>query len=329
MNDIVLALTATIHTRSTVFVERADPSLRTADYRIALEHWVREPGIGRVIFCENSGASLEELKFPVASCGRENVTWLSFCAPGAHGRLGKGYGELGILARIAEDSICGPADHILKVTGRYYLRNAAVILGDIGRNRNIELLSSRPDPNGRIPSECFYCSVRFLREFLLPKWDRVDDVRGYYFENALAAASADAVSAGHDCRFFAAKPELIGVSGTDNLPRSFRRGAGCIEFTLPHDHVAFWRFALLRYAESAHCSGDVQAVCDRFNLAYAEQRPMQEVRLANGELAMLRESLAFCLGALDWEREQPYGFTRQSAKSLVDALEGVVRQRVD
>src|SRR5215475_13599683 len=116
----ILLLSATIYPRSTIFVQRSNPIARLTDYQIALRHWLAEPSIDTIIFCENSGADLDPLRL---TASRENalgktVEFISYTAPEADGTHGKGYGELGILSHVLSHRILS-GEHILKVTGRY------------------------------------------------------------------------------------------------------------------------------------------------------------------------------------------------------------------
>jgi hypothetical protein len=91
---IILLLTATIDPRSTIFVLRSDPNVRMIDYRIAIRRWLTEPDINKVIFCENSGTDLDQLRFAAANDNAHNheIVFVSYSTPEADGKRGKGYG---------------------------------------------------------------------------------------------------------------------------------------------------------------------------------------------------------------------------------------------
>src|SRR5437870_2915380 len=58
---ITVLHTATIEPGGMSFTRRRDPAVRLQDYLDALHWWIRCEGVGRVIYCENSGSDLSPL----------------------------------------------------------------------------------------------------------------------------------------------------------------------------------------------------------------------------------------------------------------------------
>jgi hypothetical protein len=67
---ITVLLTATINPRDCSFVKRSDPAVRLLDYLDSLKKWIADPDFDDIIFCENSGHSLEEVRDGVDSVNK-------------------------------------------------------------------------------------------------------------------------------------------------------------------------------------------------------------------------------------------------------------------
>jgi len=217
-SSIHLLLTATVDPRNCIAVRRRNPKARLNDYKNSLRRWLRVPTIQHITFCENSGFTLEELRGLAADDNPfgKSVRFISYRTDG-EGCRGKGYGEMGIIHRSLTHGHFIESDLILKVSGRYFIRNAEALLDDIMKFHTYDIVSSVPRHNW-VNSECFCASPRFLREFLCPLQDEIDDSRGASFEHLFARAIRDARQAGLTHATFHEFPNLIGISGTYNVP---------------------------------------------------------------------------------------------------------------
>src|ERR1700761_4610533 len=90
-----LLLTATIKVKDDlVFTARKDTNTRLSDYKQALTLWLAHPDTKSVVFVENSGSDLSELREIAKQAPTKNVEFLSFTPPDFDAALGKGYGEI-------------------------------------------------------------------------------------------------------------------------------------------------------------------------------------------------------------------------------------------
>jgi hypothetical protein len=215
---LILLLTATINPRDCSLVTRSDPTARLADYILSMRRWLAEPSIRDIVLCENSGSSLDDVIEVVRAENKlkKNVTFLSYASDG-EGRRGKGYGELGILQHAI--SACGFPDsqRVLKVTGRYYVTNIDNIIDNINSN-SADILSCPFILPGWIASECFCCTVTFLKQYFCPKRALVDDSLNRFFEQALAQSVKEATRDGLTQAIFSVHPQLEGISGGSGVP---------------------------------------------------------------------------------------------------------------
>ena len=119
----LLVMTATIIPAANAGVRRADPKLRLEDYKQALRYWLRYDHLAaaRILFLENSGADLSELK---AIATAENplakpVEILS--VPGNEIPEGTNYGYTEMLLLdegLLRSELRRQTTHMVKVTGR-------------------------------------------------------------------------------------------------------------------------------------------------------------------------------------------------------------------
>lgn len=137
----LLVMTATIQPTSDVAVQRADPALRLADYERALRFWLSEshPSAERILFLENSGASLSSLQ---RIAEQENpagkpVEFLSIPATPIPEGLNYGYSEMELLdIGLDRSKLRRNTTHMIKTTGRLIFP---------ALRRALDLLSSAPE----------------------------------------------------------------------------------------------------------------------------------------------------------------------------------------
>lgn len=219
---ITLLLTATINPRDCSFVARNDPSLRLQDYLSSMKRWIADPSIDDIVFCENSGYCLQEIRGVIVSNKSygKRIRLLSYKSR-AHGKRGKGYGELGIIRKVLTSCQISDSAYLLKVSGRYFVENIGDIVQQLKSTRDSVITGPfmLPFP-GTIASECFCGSVAFFKQHLCPMQDWLDDSRGRWFETALLRAIANAKAAGLSHSAFKTVPILSGFSGASGLPWS-------------------------------------------------------------------------------------------------------------
>jgi hypothetical protein len=213
-----LLLTATIKVNEdVVFTARKDTSARLKDYKQALTLWLAHPDTKSVVLVENSGSDLSELREIATQAPGKKVEFLSFTSPQFDGSLGKGYGEMICLEHALENSqLLAQSPRLVKVTGRYFLANAARFLQFAERRRDAEIICDLLLNLAWADSRIFAATPDFLRNYLFPLRDQVNDSQGSNFEHVLARAV-------HACmanRGVWAQPpfplEIQGVSGSQD-----------------------------------------------------------------------------------------------------------------
>src|SRR5579863_2080483 len=119
----LLVMTATVTPAPNAQVKRASPQIRLDDYKRALRFWLRypHPSAQRILFLENSGADLSELR---TIAERENpmgkgVEFLSLPAHEIPPGSNYGYTEMQMLDEgLALSTLRRSTTHMIKTTGR-------------------------------------------------------------------------------------------------------------------------------------------------------------------------------------------------------------------
>jgi hypothetical protein len=221
----LLALTATIDPRGMSFTARADANVRLADYKWALNRWLSERGVRRLVFCENSMSDLTPLRDLVLRKNRldKTVVFHSFDGNRYPTHRGKGFGELNILRHIVANLSADVDVYLIKVTGRYFVRNVTSLTQVLNRTPSIDVACNISSDGSIADSRIFTATVDFLRSYLLPLQDSVDDTAGRFLEHALADAVRNAMKAGLVWSPLPKELSVQGVSGTSNRPHGQSR----------------------------------------------------------------------------------------------------------
>ena len=216
MRDPILLLTGTIDVRDVAFVKRRDPAERQRDYETALARWLAEPFVNRVIFCENSGFDLRRFSLPGDGYqAHKSLELFSYREPSFPGVLGKGYGELSILRYVLQHAnSLEPDSFIIKVTGRYHVRNARKYY-NFARNRpDVDVICDLSRRLTFADTRIFGACARFLRDYFCPLIDQVNDAEGVFLEHVLARAVHRGIAEGIRWELPPCAPDIVGISGT-------------------------------------------------------------------------------------------------------------------
>ena len=213
-----LLLTATIKVKEDmVFTTRKDTNTRLNDYKQALTLWLAHPDIKSLVLVENSGSDISELREIANQTPEKNVEFLSFKVPELDGSLGKGYGEMICLQYAIEHSqLLARSPQFVKVTGRYFLRNATDFLHFADSRRDAAIICDMLLNLTWADSRVFAGTTDFLRNYLFPLKEEVNDSQGSNFEHVLARAVHACMA---NCGAWAEPPfplEVQGVSGSQD-----------------------------------------------------------------------------------------------------------------
>ena len=213
-NGMTILLTATINPGNTIMMMRKDPVERMNDYEKALCEWVRVSHVATIVFCENSGADLTNLKRAVSPDAASRVEFLSVSGAEAGSAKGKGYCELGTIdLAIQNSSFIDKSDVIVKCTGRLSLENTIRVIEQI-RCSSFDVMCTLRNYLSFADSRIFAATKEFYAQYLMPLREIVDDSKEVYFEHALAAAVGGALRGRKRWRPFPVLPRWQGISGT-------------------------------------------------------------------------------------------------------------------
>jgi hypothetical protein len=141
----LLVMTATIRPAANAQVKRSSPQVRLEDYKRGLRFWLSypHPAAERILFLENSGADLSELR---AIAENENpqgrdVEFLSLPARDIPAGTNYGYAEMQMLDEgLALSKLRLATTHMIKVTGRLIFPALGKALDRVANKAPLELM---------------------------------------------------------------------------------------------------------------------------------------------------------------------------------------------
>lgn len=217
--NLVALLTACIDPANVYSVARRDPQTRLNDYLQSFKYILHLPGIANIVFCENSGADLSEIREVVRLHNpyHKNVEILSFYGQPDHPEYGKGYGEMRIIDYALNHSKnIQESTMVMKITGRLIVSNIEAMTRAIAKTKNIDVFCDLRRNLTTSDSRLFCATPRFLREYFVPFKDILNEATGICFEDVLARAAHRAMADGLLWSMLPYAHDLRGVSATDN-----------------------------------------------------------------------------------------------------------------
>jgi len=222
MNRITILLTATIDPKDTIFVQRNDPKIRENDYINALKMWLNliksnipSPSL---VFCENSGYNLDRIRYLLDEYKNIKTEVIQFEGNNFPSELGKGYGELLIIRYALQNSnIIDSSNYVIKVTGRYFIKNINKMIDVLSMNNDLYVMSDLKKNLTFADSGIFAFKPHFILNYLSFFQNYINDSKGFYLEHALSKAVLRSISDGHKWLPLPSKPIIIGYSGTSNI----------------------------------------------------------------------------------------------------------------
>jgi hypothetical protein len=202
----------------------ADPSIRREQYRTAFSALLAAvPADCRVIFAENSGASLSD--FGVLAEGRPHVEFLSLQPRDVPPGCGRGYLETLLVgdALAASSLINGGHHQVIKLTGRYRVANLARVLRSIPDDVDLAFnLRRYPRPWADM---WLYGITRDGYEALASHVDALrEDITYAPSEAILYYVLQHLQQQGASCALrFPSEPRFLGIRGNDGLSYSSPR----------------------------------------------------------------------------------------------------------
>jgi hypothetical protein len=218
-NRSVILLTACVNAREVSFLVRRNTQMRMEDYKGSIQLWLADRKIPYIVFCDNSGYDLSEIE---KICKEHNIhnkeiELLTFDGQEFSPDLGKGYGEMRIISHaLAHSKLISQHPMIMKVTGRFYVKNAAAIIEKIVKKKADIFCDLRWNLT-HADSRVFCASIPFLQQYLIPLQESLNDSRNITFEHILARAVHQAMAHGRRWEMLPHPADIRGISATANV----------------------------------------------------------------------------------------------------------------
>lgn len=216
--NICILLTATIDPQGVVFMKRSNPMVRENDYIKALKRWMDMQQFS-IVFCENSGYKIDKIKNIIKNTEKKKIEILQFSGQNFPREFGKGYGELiTIKYAIEHSNLIKYSDYIIKVNGRYFIKNIEKMAGILSRGKDIYVMTDLKKNLTWADSRVFAFKSSFAIKYLSKFQNLLNDSKGFYLEHALARATCRAIGNGYKWVPLPSKPNIVGYSGTSDTP---------------------------------------------------------------------------------------------------------------
>jgi hypothetical protein len=210
-NEPVLLLTGCINPNGMNFTSIQSAEIRLQHYLGAINFYLQQTSL-KILFVENSGYDISNHLLPFIDQGRLEI--LTFDGNDYDKSLGKGYGEMLIIAHALEHStFVKNATFVFKITGRHKILNINTFINQYYSTPGIEIFADLLGKLSFADSKFFGATVDFYK-FFLPKLTIINDSKNITFEDALGQAIHEAIAAGYKFSFFNSFPRCSGVSGT-------------------------------------------------------------------------------------------------------------------
>lgn len=195
----------------------SNPTIRQQQYVDAIRWYLYNTSFP-ILFVENSCHDFSREFTTFINSNR--LEFITYDGNQYNRELGKGYGEACIIEYGLRHSrmICGSKEQcsIIKVTGRYTCKNIMELSKKCSRKDTVYANIAKDIYNGSniAISNIFIAPLTFLTDFFLVGKGRLNDSKGYIFENLLYDSITRWKSSGCRFREFWALPLISGVSGT-------------------------------------------------------------------------------------------------------------------
>jgi hypothetical protein len=222
----LLILTGTINPGNMILTNRNNPDVRKEDYKKSLDSWIsfnKDGYFNKIIFCENSGVNLSELKNVVHNYSNNNdVVFFQWDDNSKWASFGKGYGEAKMLEHLIKEAndIISEHDYVIKVTGRIFVPNLKEVLNINNINdSDIICYPKKENPEkGYVDSRVICLKSNIFKTLFKDFALGINDNKGIYFEHVLASQLQKYADLQLGIiRYFKELPFFIGYSGTSGL----------------------------------------------------------------------------------------------------------------
>lgn len=203
MHEAVLCMTGTVNVHAGQTL-RTDPLLRLADYKAAVRYYLEHTELP-VVFVENSDYDFSS-DADFSAFAADPRFRLIRTVPHPDTEKGKGFQEFYMLDQLVEAL---DARLMVKVTGRYVVKNIARMLGEMRAPLNMDLHRKL----GVALTGFFSVETAIYKRFFFGKYADADDSAGRYIEHVIYEA-VTRTPLRKMTALLPENPEFRGVSGS-------------------------------------------------------------------------------------------------------------------
>ena len=191
--SFVVVLTATITPLKSAQIARTNPDDRKRDYMTGFRFWIqnRDPRLSRILFVENSGASLQDFRQEAESAADKDIEFVSVPPISLPPRLHYGYAEMQMLDyALSRSRHRSMTTHMIKATGRLRFPKISALLDRLPSEFDIAVDTCQALPFGLrpqafVPTQLFLASHNFYGMSLQASYHDLRPDYPFYIEHLI------------------------------------------------------------------------------------------------------------------------------------------------
>jgi len=248
--QFVVVLTATITPLKGAQIARTNPDERKRDYMTGFRFWIqnRDPRLKRILFVENSGASLLDFRQEAETAADKDIEFVSVPPISLPHGLHYGYAEMQMLdyalSRSRHRSI---TTHMIKATGRLQFPQISALLDRLPSEFDIAVDTCQALPFGLrpqafVPTQLFLASHSFYGASLQNSYHNLRPDYPFYIEHLIYERLKEMSDNPRILNRWPISVEPLGIAGYSGKPydRLSRRVLTTLRAALRKPIPGFW-----------------------------------------------------------------------------------------
>lgn len=213
MANKVVLLTAAAYPGDARHTLNRNSADRLREYSSALRYYAEQRPHCDFVICDSTGYNFAPIVNALPGGGRFEA--LYFDGADTAAQKGKGCAELDLIAfAMRHSTLIQRADQVLKITGRYTLRNIKSIVDALAPECSGVVYGHWRQNLSWFDSRVFCFPPAFFSDCVIPRRPMVNDYSSVYFEQVLSLAVHEYMSRGGRWGLFRHTPVLAGRGGT-------------------------------------------------------------------------------------------------------------------
>ncbi len=220
---MLLVITAAVDPGENAGVVQVDGvASRRQQYYDGLEQCIRTKAFQKIVFCDNTGANLDDLR-PLENLAKDYGVQIEILGFKVSEReietFGKGYGEGKIMEYVlANSQLAKQSTYLVKLTGRLLVDNMKQLSSSFQRNRCYFNIPNRTRRD-MVDTRFYAMPVMMFQTYFGQAYQQVKDGQGYFLEHAYADVIKKNSVFAYNMPYY---PRIRGLSGSTGATYTYK-----------------------------------------------------------------------------------------------------------